>query len=158
MRFADRASLIGQAWIGLVLATALPAQAEIPSVNYMLQCQGCHLPDGVGTPGSVPPLTGFVGKFLRVPHGREYLVRVPGSAQSPLSDRELAELLNWLVRRFGPEAIAADFVPFTEVEVAGYRDPPLTHVARMRSELLRQIELREMANRVDRNREGEVAR
>ena len=50
-----------------------------------------------------------MGTFLTVPGGREYLVRVPGSAQSPLSDAELARVLNWMIRAFGPPAIAADF-------------------------------------------------
>ena len=61
------------------------AQAATPALDYMLHCRGCHLADGTGSPGAVPSLTGLFGKFLWVPGGREYLVRVPGSAKSPLS-------------------------------------------------------------------------
>jgi len=125
--------------LGLALAGfALDARAGA-EIDYMLQCQGCHLADGGGSPGAVPPLAGLVGKFLWVPRGREYLVRVPGSSQSPLSDAELAAVLNWMIRRFGPEEAAHDFTAFSADEVAGYRDPPLTDVETLRAELLRQI-------------------
>ena len=124
----------------LALAGASPASAEAPQINYMLQCQGCHRADGSGSPGAVPPLTGFMGTFLTVPGGREYLVRVPGSAQSPLSDADLARVLNWMIRTFGPPAIAADFEPFRADEVARFRASPLTDVDSVRRALVRAIE------------------
>jgi len=115
------------------------ASAHTPHVNYMLECQGCHLADGAGAAGKVPALSGFVGRFLRVPGGREYLIRVPGSAQSPLSNRELAGVLNWIIRRFGPADIASDFIAFTAEEVARYRERPLVHVERVRRELIQHM-------------------
>jgi mono/diheme cytochrome c family protein len=111
------------------------ARAETPRVNYMLQCQGCHGAEGRGAPGTVPSLAG-VGRFLRVPGGREYLVRVPGSSQAALTDAELAEVLNWMVREFDPH----DFVPYDAAEVARVRRPPLDDVEGVRRELLREIE------------------
>lgn len=122
--------------VGL-LAAATPVSAESAAVNYMLHCRGCHLADGAGSPGKVPALKDSVGLFLTIPGGREYLVRVPGSAQAPISDAELAELLNWLLERFGP--VSADFEPFTRAEVAALRHPPLTEVERVREELMRRI-------------------
>ena len=122
------------------LGAASPSRAESPEILYMLQCRGCHLPDGAGTPGVVPPLAGQVGRFLTVPGGREFLVRVPGSAQSPLSDAELAEVLNWIVRRFGPDEVARSFAPYTAEEVAHVRRPPLTDVDSVRRALLAEIE------------------
>ena len=115
--------------------SASAARAETPRVNYMLQCQGCHGAEGRGAPGTVPSLEG-VGRFLGVPGGREYLVRVPGSSQSALSDAELAEVLNWMVREFDPR----DFVPYGAEEVARVRRPPLDDVDGVRRELLRRIE------------------
>jgi len=105
----------------------------------MLQCQGCHLADGSGTPGVVPPLAGSVGRFLRVPGGREYLVRVPGSSNSQLDDAALAAVLNWILERFAAEEVAGGFRPFTEEEVARVRRPPLTDVNAVRERLLRQL-------------------
>ena len=116
------------------------ARAATPAVDYMLHCRGCHLADGTGSPGAVPSLTGLIGKFLWVPGGREYLVRVPGSAQSPLSDASLAGVLNWMIREFGPATVARDFVPFDAEEVGRYRDPPLTDVEELRRDLLLRIE------------------
>jgi hypothetical protein len=111
----------------------------------MLQCQGCHLPDGGGTPGAVPALRGSLGAFLGVPGGREFLVRVPGSSQSPLSNARLAAVLNWMLREFDPEAVGVDFVPFTGEEVARLRRPPLTDVEGTRRGLVARIEARRAA-------------
>jgi hypothetical protein len=116
------------------------ARAATPAVDYMLHCRGCHLADGTGSPGAVPSLTGRIGRFLWVPGGREYLVRVPGSAQSPLSDASLAGVLNWMIQEFGPATVARDFVPFDAEEVARYRSPPLTDVEELRRDLLLRIE------------------
>ncbi len=115
------------------------AAAETPHINYMLECQGCHLADGTGSAGKVPALKDFVGRFLTVAGGREFLVRVPGSAQSVLDDRELAEVLNWIIRRFGPDDVSREFVAFTREEVARYRGRPLTDVESVRSELIRHM-------------------
>src|SRR5579864_3959782 len=73
------------------------AQGYEPAVNYMLHCMGCHTPDGAGEPGRVPSLRDTLVPFAGVPAGRRFLVQVPGSAQSKLSDAELAEVLNWMV-------------------------------------------------------------
>lgn len=106
----------------------------------MLQCQGCHGPDGAGAPGRVPALAGSVGRFPGVPGGRAYLVQVPGSARSPLSDADLAAVLNWLVRRFGPAEAVRDFRPYEAAEVGRLRATPLTDVREVRARLLERIE------------------
>jgi mono/diheme cytochrome c family protein len=121
------------------LVSAGTAAAETAAVNYLLQCQGCHREDGAGTPGAVPALADFVAEFLTVPGGREYLVRVPGSAQSPLSDAALAELLNWILQRFGPDEAAASAAPFSEAEVAKLRRSPLIDVETTRRALVERI-------------------
>lgn len=122
-----------------VLLAAGAAGAEPARIDYMLQCQGCHRADGTGSPGSVPSLVGTVGLFLAVPGGREYLIRVPGSAQSPLDDTRLAAVLNFMVREFGPADAAATFEPFTPGEVARHRAPPLVDVDGVRVRLLRAV-------------------
>ncbi len=129
------------------LALGTAASAETAHINYMLECQGCHLADGAGSAGKVPALRDFVGRFLTVAGGREFLVRVPGSAQSVLSDRELADVLNWIIRRFGPDEVARGFVPFTREEVARHRGQPLTDVESVRSELVRRMKDRAWSGR-----------
>ncbi len=60
-------------------------------LNYMLNCQGCHATDGRGL-NDIPTMADFVGNFLSVDGGRAYLVQVPGSANSLLSDQDLANV------------------------------------------------------------------
>jgi len=124
------------ACLTLAIFASTVAHAGPPQIDYMLHCQGCHRADGAGTPGAVPALENSVARFLTVPGGREYLVRVPGSAQSALGDAALAELLNWIVKRFGPVPDAADAVPYTAAEVARYRGAPLVDVAGVRDALV----------------------
>ncbi len=125
--------------IGLVVAFAGSAAAD-RQLDYMLQCQGCHLSDGTGAPGAVPSFVDFVGTFLAVPGGREFLVRVPGSSQSSLDDARLAAVLNWILTRFDPGSLGDDFVPFSAEEVARVRRPPLTDVETLRRELLAGVD------------------
>ncbi len=126
-------------WLAAMLAL-LPGVAVAaeygPAVHYALECQGCHRVDGQGTPGSVPALAGFAARFLAVPGGREYLVRVPGVAQAPLDDGAVAAVLEWMLRRFDPEHLPADHQPFTPEEVGRLRRSPLTDVRGERARLV----------------------
>jgi mono/diheme cytochrome c family protein len=126
--------------VALIAAALIPSVARAdPRVDYMLNCRGCHGPDGAGAPGAAPSFRGQVARFLSVPGGREYLIRVPGTAQSELDDAHTAALLTWLVREFSPEEVPADFTPYTAAEVGGARHTPLTDVWKTRAELLRAI-------------------
>lgn len=129
----------------LVGALVASVAAADPRLDYMLHCRGCHGPDGAGAPGAAPSFRGQVAKFLWVPGGREYLIRVPGTAQSELSDARTAALLNWLVREFSAEQVPPDFVPYTQAEVARSRRPPLADVFAVRRDLLRAIAARAAA-------------
>ncbi len=111
-----------------------------PALDYAVTCQGCHRADGAGTPGTVPALAGSVGKFLRVPGGREFLVRVPGVAQAPLDDAALAAVLNWMLERFGQDDVPKAFVPYAAEEVSRLRRRPLTDVQGVRRQLVEAIE------------------
>lgn len=124
----------------LAPVTAAPgAQSDThrsPETNYMLHCQGCHRPDGSGVPGAVPDLRGHVSVFLGSAAGRAFLVRVPGAANAPISDADLAALLDWTVRRFDPGHVPADFAPYTASEVARLRDRKLSKVKDERAAIL----------------------
>jgi len=121
------------------LLAAGPARAEPARALYALHCQGCHLADGTGKPGEVPSFAGSLGRFLEVAGGRAFLVQVPGAATSALSDAELALVLNWMVRAFGPADAAARLVPYDAAEVARLRATPFADVARVRAALVRRI-------------------
>lgn len=126
--------------IGGVIAWALavPAGAGDPAIDYMLECQGCHLPDGAGT-NDVPDLRDGIGRFIGVDGGRAYLVQVPGSSQSALDDADLAEVLNWMIRTFGPADVAASFQHFDADEVARFRTAPLVEVDAVRRTLVERM-------------------
>lgn len=117
----------------------MQASAATPAFNYILHCQGCHLVDGRETPGKIPALVG-VGRFLSVEGGREFLVQVPGVSLSVIDDQELAELLNWMLYRFSPGEIPADFEPYTAEEVARHRQSPLVEVETVRTGLIAAFE------------------
>ena len=120
---------------------AAPAFAtEAAQAAYMLNCQGCHLEDGRGYPArQVPSFRGQLGKYLRVPGGREFLVRVPGSAQTGLSDAQLAQVLNWMLRTFSPEQLPSDFSAYSASEVHPLRQQPLVNVTQVRRALLARV-------------------
>lgn len=130
-------------WALAILVSMLvssTARARSPKVDYMLECQGCHLADGSGREGHVPSLRGSVARFLTVTGGREFLVRVPGSALSPLDDTQLAGVLNWMLLEFGPREIAERSDAFDAAEVGRLRREPLTDVEGARRALMRRIE------------------
>lgn len=123
-----------------LLLCCLNVHAEAMSsarINYILHCQGCHLADGSGTPTKVPALKHEVGRFLHVAGGREFLIQVPGTAQSALSDNEVADVLNWILENFSRDELPADFVPYTADEISRHRQP-LTNVNAVRTALIAQ--------------------
>jgi len=133
----------GLAWAGLACAAdAAQAQRlwEAARADYVLQCAGCHRVDGRGSARhAIPDFRDSVGMFLALPAGREYLVRVPGAAQSQLSDAELAAVLNWLLREFSPRQLPADFRPYTQAEVAALRPRRYDDVVPVRHALARAL-------------------
>jgi mono/diheme cytochrome c family protein len=129
---------------GYADAPGAPAGVENPQrawQNWTLNCQGCHRPDGTGTDATAPSLAGTVARFLSVPGGREYLGRVPGVATSPLSDADLAEVVNWMLWRFDRAHLPADFRPFTAAEMGRLRTAPLRlEASQMRADLLKKAD------------------
>jgi mono/diheme cytochrome c family protein len=122
----------------LLLLTA-SASAAPPAQLYTLNCWGCHLPHAEGIPGSVPRLAHSMGYFLRIPEGRAYVVQVPGVANSPLSDQEIADVLNWLLATFNRRELPSGFKPYTVDEIGRLRPHPMTRVLDTRRELARRL-------------------
>jgi mono/diheme cytochrome c family protein len=136
--------MIRAAVLGFLLSSSCSWATEPAQVDYMLNCQGCHLADGSGFPArQVPDLRNQMGRFLSVPGGREYLVQVPGSAQTALPDADLARLLNWMLSSFSAAQIPADFQPYTAAEVGTLRQHPLASPSVVQAHLLEQIAQRE---------------
>ena len=129
--------------LGFVCAGAAAAdEAEtyrLAHLDYMLHCQGCHMADGSGVEGTVPPLPGEVGKFISSPEWRDYLVQVPGASQAFIDDAALARLMNWIVRRFDPEN-AKDLKPYEAAEVGRLRRQPVTNPTAVRRRIIAEVQ------------------
>ena len=128
----------------LIGATALAVSAlagaasASPGEDYMLYCMGCHGAEAQGVPGRIPPLAGALARFMRTSEGRNYVLRVPGAANSVLSDGRLAAVLNWLTERYGADDEPRP-APFTEEEVTRARRAPLANVQATRREVVREL-------------------
>jgi hypothetical protein len=118
----------------LALLGAAPLYASPPE-DYMLYCMGCHGPQARGVPGKVPPLATSLALFMRSADGRNYLLRVPGAANSVLSDAQLAAVLNWLADSYGAPGEPRP-APFTVAEVTAVRRTPLPDVQARRREVI----------------------
>src|ERR1700745_3054108 len=132
---APRRLTLAVALVAGGFATAVRAG---PAQDYMLYCMWCHGAQEQGGPGKLPPPAGSPSLFMRTPEGRDYLLRVPGAANSALPDAQLAAVLNWLAERY-PAPEPASITPFTAAEVARVRRIPLANVQARRREVLRAL-------------------
>ena len=119
----------------LLWAGANGAWGYQPIVNYQLRCMGCHLADGSGQTGRVPSIRRSLVLFSASPEGRDYVVRVPGVAQSPLSDADTASLLNWMAKNLSDLEAPPGFADYSAAEVHALRGRPLVQVSAIRARL-----------------------
>ena len=134
---ALRAVWLSTACLMWVMLPVHAAPGNPPRVDFMLECQGCHRPGGIGMPEiRVPILNGHVSKFLHSAEGRAFLIRVPGVAQSSLSDDRLAAVMNWMVNEFDAEHLPPDFKDYDGEEVRHWRAQILRNVNEVRGDIL----------------------
>jgi len=122
-----------------ILRSVVSANAFEPAINYQLHCQGCHLADGRATPDLVPAIDPTLGRMMRVPEGRDYLVRLPNVAAAQIDAADTAALLNWLLARFAAHDLPEGFDPISADEVLAGRTAPLVDVAGARAAVLRRV-------------------
>lgn len=120
----------------LALARSAAIEAS-PAQDYMLYCMGCHGARAEGVPGKVPPLANALSRFMRTAAGRDYVVRVPGAANSALPDAQLAAVLNWVASTF--DAQNSRVPPFTAQEVTRVRHSPLVSVLETRNAVVKSL-------------------
>lgn len=126
-------------WLAAVVLTlgeAASALSYEPRVNYQLQCMGCHHADGAGEDGRVPSVRRTLVPFSATAAGRDFVMRVPGVAQAPLSDADIAALLNWMARNLSDVPLPVGFTDYTPAEVGLARHRPLPAVREVRRRLL----------------------
>ena len=123
---------------------ALPAAAGDTSarahLNYLQHCVGCHGLDGGGAPTKgIPTMRGNLGRFLQVPGGREFIVQVPGVMNTSLADRDIAELMNWLLPRISAATVPAGMRPYSEAEITSLRSSRPADVPAARRALIESM-------------------
>lgn len=140
----EAASATGSPRAPALAATLAPLRGNTTAhKDYLLNCAGCHGLDGAGVPRQgVPDFRHSAGVFTRTAGGREYLIRVPGSSGSVLTDEELAGVLNWIVAGFGADGVGADFRPFTTGEVGRARPHAYADPVIARERVVRELRAR----------------
>lgn len=119
---------------------AIADEAGKARYQFILNCAGCHQADGSGArSGGVPTLRGQMGHFLKTPEGRAFLVQVPGTSNSSLSNGDIARMLNWMAKAFSADTVPADFAPYTEAEVTALRSQRLADVSAVRRGIVAQL-------------------
>lgn len=134
-------------WAALLLACAVHAvpvhaqevNAHRARLHYLQHCVGCHLQDGSGAPDKgIPSMRGLLADFARLSGGRDYIVQVPGVMNSPLNDRDIAELMNWLVPEMGGAGGLSS--PYNAAEISHLRRTRPADIPRMRAELMARMQ------------------
>ncbi len=134
----NRTMMMALGAVVMLTSMASPTRAESPSQLYMLNCWGCHRPNGEGIAGTAPPLQG-AADFLKVKGGRQYLIEVPGVSQSALNDTQVAEVMNWILRTFSKEQLPPDFKPYTGEEVKQLRAVKMLEITKTRDSLVAEM-------------------
>jgi mono/diheme cytochrome c family protein len=133
-----------QSALPMVTGKQVAARRDAPTVAattsaraaYVVHCAGCHGVDGAGTKlGNVPDMRAL-GRFLQVPGGREFVVKVPGVMGSGLDDVQVADVTNWVLVTLASTSLPGDFQPYGADEVRQARATPLVDVAAARARLV----------------------
>jgi mono/diheme cytochrome c family protein len=103
----------------------------------MLQCQGCHKANGSGIQGAIPDLREFGINILASERGRKFYVAVPGVSLSPLNNRQLADVLNYIiVDILNPSEKHPQTELFDIAEITKYRNIKMKYVAQERAKVV----------------------
>jgi mono/diheme cytochrome c family protein len=137
-----RAGSLLVVWVFPLLAVA-PARAQAPPA-FQQRCAVCHQATGSGVPGIYPPLKDTIGVYARVPQGRAFLIHLllfgmDGAIKSggavyegfmppaaDLSNSDLAEAINYVLRTLNAGTLPRNFEPFTRTEFKTARASRLT--------------------------------
>ncbi len=127
--------------VALAIAAALVpgtgcADTAAPRANYVLRCAGCHGMEGLGTePGGIPGFPGSIATLAGDDAGRTYMLHVPGVVGASLDDAEIADVLNYILERWGEPGVPA----FSAEEVTRRRAEPVADVVALRSRLAARL-------------------
>lgn len=114
------------------------ARGRSPAANYLLRCSGCHGLDGSGLiAGGIPPFPGFIDVFFKDEESRLYMMHVPGVVSASLTNQEIAEVMNYILDRWGAPDHGATY--YTEAEVTELREQPVADVVLLRRSITQRL-------------------
>lgn len=125
--------LLGISMCASLCGVAGPAFAAERSAdkNWILRCVGCHGQDGAGAPSKgIPAFPGLLDPLYSDDQGRTYLIHVPGVTASSLSFNEIADVLNYVARRWAKEPDKLRL--FTAQEVAARQKVEVKDIVALR--------------------------
>lgn len=138
--FPVRALLLLCAALASAGALGEPGTA-VADRHFRMFCLGCHQASGAGVPEhGIPDFTVELDRMLRTDGGRAYLSQVPGVLNTPLTDAQTADLLNWVVRRFTRRPLPDGFADYTAAEVAQFRRTAPADIKAVRAKLLAKLQ------------------
>jgi mono/diheme cytochrome c family protein len=109
---------------------------RMPRTNFILRCVGCHGMDGAGSEkGGIPDFRNYVGAFSRDEAGRTYVMHVPGVVNANLTNAEIADVMNYVMKTFGQSSLPDDYRPFDKAEVDRLRAAPVKDIVGLRREI-----------------------
>jgi mono/diheme cytochrome c family protein len=130
---------VGAALVASLVAgsVALAETAHrMPRTNFILRCVGCHGMDGAGSEkGGIPDFRNYVGAFSRDEAGRTYVMHVPGVVNANLTNAEIADIMNYVMKTFGGPSLPDDYRPFDKAEVDRLRAVPVKDIVGLRRDL-----------------------
>lgn len=125
--------------MAVLLALAAPLCAS-PQTDFLLHCSGCHGQTGAGSPpGGIPDFRGYVSSFMLSPEGRQYVLQVPGVTSAGLSDQGIADVLNYVMERWGLPQHLKQAPLFTKEEVARRAENSIADVVPLRRQVSAQL-------------------
>jgi mono/diheme cytochrome c family protein len=119
-RLATILAAVGALW------SSPPADAQAPQhlsarSNYLERCGGCHGVDGFSRTTLIPDLKDKAGYFLCDAEARDYVSRLPNIVFSRITDREMADLMNYVAFDLGGVGATRHAPVFTARELASAR-------------------------------------
>ncbi|WP_237153831.1 c-type cytochrome [Oryzibacter oryziterrae] len=140
MKLHPVSALLGAAALaaGVIAGGTVLAETphRTPRTNFILRCVGCHGMDGSGSEkGGIPDFRNYVGAFSRDEAGRTYVMHVPGVVNANLSNAEIAEVMNYLMKTFGGTSLPKDYHPFDTAEVDKLRAVPVKDIVGLRRDI-----------------------
>ncbi len=116
------------------------AEMKSPKSLFLLRCSGCHNANGSGSlGGGVPQLEGYLGPMANDYEGRVYIAHVPGVVSARLNDKQLVDVLNYLIDEWGEDPQGDRPPHFTVEELQTLKSVPVNNIVEYRRAVVARL-------------------